>query len=71
MGLSFPRTLSIAVMIFTGSLMVWAFNWTTSLPSESLGMHHAGIIAAVFAPVAGIFKFAFDFAGDGKIDIKQ
>lgn len=66
--MKFARVLSVAVLLFTGTLMVWAFEWVTSIDANQLGMHHAGVIAAVFAPVAGIFKFTFDFASDGKID---
>lgn len=60
------RWLAVVVMIWSGYIMHWSFNWVTSIPHESIGMHHAGLIAAVYAPIAAIFKFAFDFALDGK-----
>ena len=62
------RVLSISVMGFCGYLMLHSFHWVTAIPHEQIGVHHAALIAAVYAPVTGIFKFAFDFALDGKID---
>lgn len=62
------RVLAKLVMIFTGWLMVESMQWAFSIPHEILGLHHAGIIAAINTPAAGMFKFAFDFALDGKIN---
>jgi hypothetical protein len=60
------RWLAVLVMIWAGYIMHWSFDWVTSIPHDQVGMHHAGLIAAVYAPVAAIFKFAFDFALDGE-----
>ena len=62
------RILSITVLVWAGWLMYIAFDWVTTIPHELLGIHHAGLIGAIFAPVAAIFKFSLDFALDGKID---
>lgn len=63
------RATSLGVMAFMGALMVWSFNWVTQIPTEQIVTAHSVLIGCVFAPVAGIFKFAFD-AFDGKIDAK-
>lgn len=68
-AVQFRRFICSAVMIFTGGLMVWAFSWATSAPFTDITPAHAGLIGCVYAPVAAIFKFAFD-AIDGKIDAK-
>lgn len=59
------RWLAVAVMIWSGYIMQHFASWLMAIPAESLGMHHAGVIGAVYAPIAAIFKFAFDFALDG------
>lgn len=61
------RWLAVAVMIWSGYVMHWFAGWVMDIPHDQIGMHHAGLIAAVYAPVAAIFKFAFDFALDGKV----
>ena len=63
------RFYCVAVMIFMGFLMVWSFQWVKSIPFEVINTAHSVLIGCVFAPVAGIFKFAFDSL-DGKIDAK-
>lgn len=55
-------------MIWSAYIMHWSFEWVTSIPHDQIGMHHAGLIAAVYGPVAAIFKFAFDYALDGKAE---
>ena len=65
----YRRATCSAVMVFMGALMVWTFNWAIDIPFEQITMAHSALIGCVFAPVAGIFKFAFD-AIDGKIDAK-
>lgn len=62
------RVLSICVMVWSGWIMTKAFNWMIQLQAEEITMQHAAIIGAVYAPIAVVFKFAFDFALDGKID---
>lgn len=61
------RAACATVMTFMGALMVWAFNWVTSIPTEQIQTAHSVLIGCVFTPVAGIFKFAFDVF-DGKVD---
>jgi hypothetical protein len=60
------RWLAVVVMLWSGYVMNEFATWVMAIAPESLGMHHAGVIAAVFAPIAAIFKFAFDFALDGR-----
>lgn len=62
------RWLAVIVMFWSAYIMHWSFAWVTSIPHELIGMNHAGLIAAVYAPIAAIFKFAFDYALDGKLD---
>lgn len=61
------RVLSIIVMAWSGYVMQKTFDWMAAIPHDQIGMHHAGLVAAIYAPIAAIFKFAFDFALDGKI----
>ena len=65
------RALSIMVMFWSGYIMNQAFEWMIAIKPEEMTMYHAAIIAAVYAPIAGIFKFAFDYALDGNIDTKH
>lgn len=60
------RYLPISVIIFCGYLMVTALYWAMQSNHEALGI--AAIIGAVYTPIAAIFKFALDFALDGKIN---
>jgi hypothetical protein len=60
------RWLAVGVMLWSGYVMNEFAVWVMAIEPDKLGMHHAGVIAAVFAPIAAIFKFAFDFALDGK-----
>jgi hypothetical protein len=55
-------------MLFTAYLMLVAFNWVTDIPFKEITMAHSALIAAVYAPTVALFRFVFDFAGDGKID---
>lgn len=59
------RILSIAVMVWSGYLMGETVLGITVKGSTA---GEAGMIAAILTPLAAIFKFAFDFALDGKID---
>ena len=67
---TFPRVISCLVMLFTAYLMLIAFNWVTDIPYKDITMPHSALVAAVYAPTVALFRFAFDFAGDGKIDSK-
>lgn len=59
------RYLPIGVMIFCGYLMYITLKWGFESNIDPVGF--SAIIAAVFTPIAAIFKFALDFALDGKI----
>lgn len=60
------RYLPISVMVFCGYLMYSTLKWGMQSGMEPIGL--AAVIAAVYTPIAAIFKFALDFALDGKID---
>lgn len=70
MKLSFSVVTSVAAMVFTGVLMSLAFNWVTGIPYEQVSVSHGTVIGAVYVPTVAVFKFALDFAQDGKIDNK-
>jgi hypothetical protein len=60
------RYLTIGVMVFCGYLMLITLKWSIESQHDALGI--AAILGAVYTPIAAIFKFALDFALDGKID---
>jgi hypothetical protein len=70
MKMSFSIATSVAAMIFTGVLMSLAFEWVTGIPYDQVTLAHGTVIGAVYVPTVAIFKFALDFAQDGKIDDK-
>lgn len=63
---TFPRVISCIVMLFAGYMTVEVFNWVKTVEIISTG--HGVVVAAFVAPLLTLLKFAFDFAGDGKID---
>ncbi|MGJ8680502.1 hypothetical protein [Paraglaciecola sp.] len=65
---TFPRVISCLVMLFTGYLISITVLWALGTNIEDVTAAQAGVIAAILTPIAAIFKFSFDFAGDGKID---
>ena len=67
-GVNKWRWLAVAVMLWSGYVMQQFATWVMAIPHDQLGMHHAGVIAAVYAPIAAVFKFAFDYALDGKAE---
>ena len=71
MKVSFSKGISVAAMVFTGFLMSFAFEWVTGIPYDQVTVAHGTVIGAMYVPTVALFKFALDFAQDGKIDVKQ
>lgn len=59
------RALSVIVMYWSGKIMT---NIITGCDIEDATTGEAAFLVAQLTPFAAIFKFAFDFALDGKID---
>jgi hypothetical protein len=65
---TFPRVIACLVMLFAGYMTSEVFSWIKAVETISTG--HGVVVAAFVAPLLTLLKFAFDFAGDGKIDSK-
>ncbi len=59
----------VFALMLSSVFMGITIDWVTGIPPEVTSNAHSLLVAAVFAPVAAIFKFALD-AIDGKIDAK-
>ena len=65
---TFPRVISCLTMLFAGVIVVVFFNWLFDQPEITMPI--STLAGTVLVPIVGLYKFAFDFAGDGKIDSK-
>jgi ABC-type xylose transport system permease subunit len=63
---TFPRVISCLVMLFAGILITLFMNWLYEQPEITMPI--STLAGTVLVPIVGLLKFAFDFAGDGKID---
>jgi hypothetical protein len=53
-------------MLFAGILITLFMNWLYEQPEITMPI--STLAGTVLVPIVGLLKFAFDFAGDGKID---
>ena len=63
---TFPRVISCLTMLFAAICVIVFFNWLFDQPEITMPI--STLAGTVLVPIVGLYKFAFDFAGDGKID---
>jgi hypothetical protein len=53
-------------MLFAAICVVIFMHWLFEQPEITMPI--STLAGTVLVPIVGLYKFAFDFAGDGKID---
>lgn len=63
---TFPKVISCIVMFYSGFMTWKIYEWIKTVDEITAG--HGVVVGAFVGPLLLLLKFAFDFAGDGKID---